>query len=336
MERASEVKYARNGDVHLAYRVLGTGPRELVLMSTWFISIEAVDDGPTMSRAIERLAGLGRIVLFDRRGVGLSDPSSPDSPPTLEQWAEDALAVCDEVGFTSPVVLRMDPSGGLIALFLAATHPHRVSALVLFNAHARVAVADDYPDGLPVTVLAERAERSVESVMHGDGALGTLAPDLAPNDPMREWWITYRRRGASPAMLRRLISLTMQTDVRPLLPAIRTPTLVMHYDASETVPVASADTLQTTSKRRGSSNSRVGAASSSSVTPKPSSGRSRSSSRAHAAVATSTGGSRRCSSPTSSRRRSVLRRLATLDGASSWTPTTEPSGVNCSDSEAWR
>src|SRR3954465_2767538 len=144
--------------------------------------------------------------------------------------ADDALAVCDAVGFTSPVVLGMDPSGGLIALFLAATQPQRVSALVLFNTQARIAVADDYPAGLSVTALAERVERSVESVMHGDAALGTLAPDLAPNDPMREWGITYRRRGASPAMLRRLISLSMQTDVRPLLPAIRAPTLVMHYD----------------------------------------------------------------------------------------------------------
>ena len=93
------------------------------------------------------IGGVGRIVLFDRRGVGLSDPSSPDSPPTLEQWAADALAVCDEVGFTSPVVLGMDPSGGLIALFLAATHPQRVGALVLFNTHARAGVADDYPRG---------------------------------------------------------------------------------------------------------------------------------------------------------------------------------------------
>jgi pimeloyl-ACP methyl ester carboxylesterase len=99
-----DVQYAKQGDVYLAYRVLGEGPRDLLLMSTWFVPIDAMIDGPTMSRALDRLSSMGRLIIFDRRGIGLSDPISPQSPPTLEQWMGDALAVLNEVGSDTATV----------------------------------------------------------------------------------------------------------------------------------------------------------------------------------------------------------------------------------------
>jgi class 3 adenylate cyclase len=236
-DSSGEVRYAKNGDVHLAYRVLGDGPRDLLLMSTWFVPIEAMIDGPSMVRAIDRLVGMGRLILFDRRGIGLSDPVSPQSPPTLEQWMSDALAILGEVGSSRPIVLGMDPSGAQVAMLLAATRPERVEALVLFNAHARVLLAPDYPIGLTEEAVRSQVDSRVQDWMSGGAGFDVVAPSVSPASPIREWWIASRRRGVSPATIRTFLLMAMTSDLRPVLPAIQAPTLVLHRSGSLSVAV---------------------------------------------------------------------------------------------------
>jgi pimeloyl-ACP methyl ester carboxylesterase len=148
-------------------------------MSTWFVPIEAIDDGLAMRRTVERLAEFGRVVMFDRRGVGLSDPILPGSPPTLEEWSSDALAVGEAVGLSSAVVLGLDPSGAQVAMYMAATHPEAVGTMILFNATGRSLSAADYPIGLDGDHMRERIERNVESFITGDAGFGLLAPAIS-------------------------------------------------------------------------------------------------------------------------------------------------------------
>jgi class 3 adenylate cyclase len=234
---SGELRYAKNGDVHLAYRVLGNGPRDLLLMSTGYVPIESIVDGPPMVRAIDRLVGMGRLILFDRRGIGLSDPVSPESPPTLEQWMNDASAILAAVGSSTPTVLGMDPSGAQVAMLLAATRPELVRALVLFNAHARLLVAPDYPIGLTEEAVRSIIESRVREWVSGGAGFDILAPSVSPASPIRDWWIASRRRGASPATIRTLLLMAMTSDLRPVLPAIQAPTLVLHRSGSLSVPV---------------------------------------------------------------------------------------------------
>jgi class 3 adenylate cyclase len=232
-----EVRYAKQGDVHLAYRVLGDGPRDLLLMSTWFVPIDAMIDGPMMSRALDRLLSMGRLILFDRRGIGMSDPISPQSPPTLEQWMGDALAVLNEVGSETATVLGLDPSGAQVAMYLAAARPERVRGLVLFNAHARLLSGPDYPIGTPRSEILDRIERIVETCVSGDAGFDMVAPSAYAMVDARGWWKTSRRRGASPATIRALLLMAMTADVTAVLGAIQAPTLVMHRSGSRTVAV---------------------------------------------------------------------------------------------------
>jgi class 3 adenylate cyclase len=232
-----EVQYAKQGDVYLAYRVLGEGPRDLLLMSTWFVPIDAMIDGPMMSRALDRLSSMGRLILFDRRGIGLSDPISPQSPPTLEQWMGDAVAVLNEVGSETATVLGLDPSGAQVAIYLAAAKPERVHDLVLFNAHARLLAGPDYPIGTPRSEMLERIERIVQTFVSGDAGFDMVAPSAHAMADARSWWTMSRRRGASPATIRALLLMAMTADVSAVLGAIQAPTLVMHRSGSRTVAV---------------------------------------------------------------------------------------------------
>jgi len=230
------VQYARNGDVHLAFRVIGEGPRDLLLMSTWFVPIEAMTEGPAARRALSRLSQMGRLIMFDRRGIGLSDPVSPHEPPTLEQWTSDALAVLDAAGSTQAVVLGLDPSGAQVAIYLAATRPDRVNALVLFNALARYLEAPDFPIGISAEAMHEAIDERIQSWISGDAGFGIVAPS-STDDALRNWWTTSRRRGASPATVRSLLEMSMSTDLRPVLPLVGVPTLTMHRTESRSVPI---------------------------------------------------------------------------------------------------
>src|SRR2546428_10457480 len=143
-----DTKYARNGEIHLAYQTLGTGPPDLFGVSSGPLShVEQIWEQPTVARVLRRLASYGRLILFDQRGTGLSDPVAPHQVPRLEEHVEDMRAILDEVGSRRAVVLGY-AAGGAPAMMFSATHPEPVESLILWTPYARLRLDDDYPIGV--------------------------------------------------------------------------------------------------------------------------------------------------------------------------------------------
>jgi class 3 adenylate cyclase len=234
---APRTRYAKSGDVHVAYHVLGDGPLDLLVLAGHFISIDSIEEEPSIARFHRRLASFSRLVRFDFRGVGLSDPLSPSSPPTIEQWVDDALAVMDAAGVARAAVFTSF-SRVKVAIMLAAMHPDRVSSLVVVNGAARWRWAPDYPVG-----RSPEEEKTVwtvfdpDAVERGIDVLALAAPSVADNEAFRAWWDRAGNRGASPAMARAIGRISDEQDVRPLLGSILAPTLVLHRRDDRAVPV---------------------------------------------------------------------------------------------------
>ena len=229
MRRWSDVKYARTGDgLHLAYQEAGEGSA-LLLLVDGFIPIESMDDEPRLAAAMERLAGFGHVIRFDRRGIGLSDRAPDGSRPTLEQWLDDAEAVLDAAECDEAVVVG-DRGGALIAIGLAALRPRRVRSMILVNGFAKFMASVDHPIGVDPQFMAETRERLFDP-QHPDGPfdiIGYLAPSAADDVRFRAWWDRAGRHGASPATARALRAAIEDLDVRDLLPQVEVPTLVIH------------------------------------------------------------------------------------------------------------
>ena len=218
-------RYAKSGDYHLAYSVTGEGPLDVLYVPTWLSQIEHLWESPKVNRFFERSAHLGRLIMFDRRGSGMSDPIM--GAPTLEEQMDDVNAVLDAAGGCEDVVLLAVMEGGPMACLYAATHPHRVRALVLYSAWARVVQSEDIPWANP----PEERDRLMEFVAEtwGTGArLDGLAPSEADDPEFRAGYAKLERLAASPNQIRILQKLIGEYDVRSVLPSIRVPTLVMH------------------------------------------------------------------------------------------------------------
>jgi class 3 adenylate cyclase len=224
----AEVHYALNGHVHIAYQVMGRGPVDLVLFNTSNLSIDSMDEEPSIARFHRRLASFSRLIRFDRRGLGLSDPVAPANPPTLEECAEDALAVMDAAGSQSAGVFSGASTPD--AILLAATNPTRVSHLVIFNGTARVLRAPDYPFGIPQRIVDQFMDvvTQTNAVEQGIDDLAIMNPSVAGDPAYRAWWVRAGRRGASPALAQAMMRVQYYSDVRALLPLVRVPTLVLH------------------------------------------------------------------------------------------------------------
>jgi len=227
-----EVRYVLNGTVHLAFRTLGRGPDLLLYPGAPLLPMESVDEEPRFRRVLERLASFARVVQFDARGIGLSDPVSPAEPPTLEQWVDDAICVLDGCG-CGEVVLFAPRDSTLQAVMLATAHPARVSKLVIVNGFARFRRTEDYPVGIPGKALDAFLESSIEGVPGtNEGTredfLSFGAPSVAGDAAFRAWWDRAGRQGASPATAKAILGVGYAADVRPLLPAISAPTLILH------------------------------------------------------------------------------------------------------------
>jgi class 3 adenylate cyclase len=223
---APHTVYAHSGDASIAYQVVGDGPIDLVLANGPCSHVEIGWDEPTTARALRRLASFSRLVLFDRRGTGLSDPVS--RPPTLEQQMDDLRAVLDDAGIERPALYGANDLG-LCALY-AATYPDDVSALVLSG----VAATGHR------TVTPEIGELIKDALENswGDGTLMRLwAPSQIGNRAFEEWWARMQRSAVSPGMARQFLEMIAQTDLRAVLPTIRVPTLVMHTTENSYIPV---------------------------------------------------------------------------------------------------
>ena len=193
---APDTQYAKNGDVHIAYRMLGKGPVDLLLMTGLFLPMEALGEDSPAARFLRRLAGFSRVILFDRRGIGLSDPISLLNPPTMEQWMQDALATADAAAAEQPAVMGVG-DGALSAVMLAATHPSRVRALVLVHGTARLAWAPDMPWGRTAEVQAAY-EAGVERDTGRGLPFERLAPSMVDDLNFQNWLADALRHGASP------------------------------------------------------------------------------------------------------------------------------------------
>jgi class 3 adenylate cyclase len=215
--------------VDIAYQVLGEGPFDLLLYSGSTIPIECVDDEPSMARFQRRLASFSRVIRFDRRGVGLSDRGSPTALPSHGDWVQDALAVLDDLGTERAAIFA--PFTGIVeGVMLAAMQSERVSGLVVVNGAARAGWAPDYPVGLPQEVAdaASAVAGDPDEVEHGYDSLAMFAPSVASNPVFRSWWDRSGNLGATPAMARWLVNVTLTIDIRDLLPRVRVPTLILH------------------------------------------------------------------------------------------------------------
>jgi len=226
---STRTRYAKSGGVDIAYQVLGDGPIDLLLGTGLIIPIDCMDEEPSMARFQRRLASFGRLIRFDRRGIGLSDRGSPSAPPTLEQEAQDSLAVLDAVGSERAAVIApmvAAPDG----LTLAATHPERVSHLVVMNGFARLMWAPDYPHGIRQRWIDDRRVVGTEpdAVDQGVDFLADVAPSVATDPAFRTWFDRAGNLGASPVMARAITAMSFDSDVRHLLPMISVPTLVIH------------------------------------------------------------------------------------------------------------
>jgi pimeloyl-ACP methyl ester carboxylesterase/DNA-binding winged helix-turn-helix (wHTH) protein len=221
---ALPVQYARNGDVNIAYQVTGSGPVDLVFVMGWVSHVEYAWKEPSFARFLGRLASFSRLILFDKRGTGLSDRVG--DLPTLEQRMEDLRAVLSAAGSRRAVLLGVSEGGPMCSLF-AATYPEQTEALIMIGTYARRLRAPDYPWA---PTYEEREAFCRDILEHWGGPVGieVRAPSMAADPAFREWWSAYLRMGAGPAAAVALTRMNAQIDVRDVLPAIRVPTLVLH------------------------------------------------------------------------------------------------------------
>lgn len=228
------IKYARSGDLYIAYQVVGEGSVDLVLAPGYpsHPTLDTWQDEPVVRRAIERLAESFRLILMDVRGFGLSDRRAL---PTMEAATDDLITVLDEVGSERPGVFAAS-SAGLFAMVSAATNPERVGGLVLFGAYAATMWSEGYPWGTKPEQRAAEVDQIVE--LWGTGAdVDLVAPSAAADDHFREWWARRQRSLAPPSALPPLFEMLATTDVRDVLHTIRVPTLVIHRTDDPIVPV---------------------------------------------------------------------------------------------------
>ena len=217
-------RYARSGDLHIAYKAAGEGPPDLVYVPTWIGQVEVFLEQPQIAAFVERLCSFSRVISFDRRGAGLSDPWA--GMPTLEDQMDDVLAVMDAAG-TERATLMGSLEGGPLAMLFAATHPDRVDSLILYATYARTRWAPDYDWPPRDDDRAVRVDALI--AQWGDGAVpAELAPSLRDDPDFQRWCGRMERYAASPGTARAVFDALGETDVRHVLPSIRVPTLVMH------------------------------------------------------------------------------------------------------------
>jgi len=224
--KRSETRYARSGDLSIAYQVVGEGPFDLVYVPGWVSNIDLMWDEPGYAAFLERLASFSRLIIFDKRGTGLSDPVPLDQLPTLEQRMDDVRAVMDAAGSARAALLGHSEGGNMCVLF-SATYPERTSALVLVGCYAKRIRSDDYP-WAPAAEDREREIEETEARWGSPDMLRALAPSKANDEAFERWVGRYLRQSASPKAAAALLRMNTQIDVREILPTIQVPTILIY------------------------------------------------------------------------------------------------------------
>jgi pimeloyl-ACP methyl ester carboxylesterase len=220
------VRYARSGNVNIAYQVVGSGPIDIVFVMGWVSHLEYFWNEPSFAAFLSRLASMARLILFDKRGTGLSDPVPISELPALDQRMLDVQAVMESAGSRRAVLLGVSEGGPLCALF-AAMHPDKTAGLVMLGSYARRLWAPDYPWG----PTAEEREEFLQSIINewgGPVGIDERAPSRALDPEFRNWWAAYLRMGASPGAAVALTRMNATVDIRNILPTITVPSLIIH------------------------------------------------------------------------------------------------------------
>jgi len=231
-----ETRYAKSGSVSIAYQVVGDGPTDLILVPGFVSHVEVAWEEPRLARFLSRLASFSRLIVFDKRGTGMSDPVA--SPPSMDERMDDIRAVMDAVGSRRATMFGVS-EGGTLSLLFASAYPDRTNSLVLYGSWARRLSGPDYPFGPSAEQLEEvigGMDRAWASGAWWDGG----QPSAADDEHHRRWWARYLRMAASPAMAQNVIRMNMRMDVRDLLPTIGQPTLILHRTGDTWIDVGHA------------------------------------------------------------------------------------------------
>ena len=231
-----ETRYATSGDINIAYQVIGTEPRDLILVPGWMSNIEVFWEEPSVARFLRRLASFSRLILFDKRGTGLSDRMG--ELPDLETRMDDVRSVMDAVGSRTATLCGYSEGGVMCALF-AASYPARTTALITIGSFARQKPAPGYA-GARTEAQQEQFLEAIQNGWGGPVGLDLRAPSMAHDERVRQWWARFLRMSASPAAALALTRMNYEIDGRHVLPAIRVPTLILHSVGDMAVDVNSS------------------------------------------------------------------------------------------------
>ena len=223
---ASPIQYAANGDIHIAYRIVGDGPLDLVIVAGAITNLELLWDLPEYRSLMEKLASFARVILFDKRGMGLSDRVHIG---TLEERMDDVRAIMDAIGSERAALVGVS-EGGPMAMLFAATYPERTRALVLCGAEVKEEITPDWPWGESTRDEFDK-ELTIENVLArwGQGlSVGYFAPSRKDDERLREFIGRLQVQSASPHDALAHMRMAFEIDVRHVVPSITTPTLVLH------------------------------------------------------------------------------------------------------------
>ncbi|MDQ3962381.1 MAG: adenylate/guanylate cyclase domain-containing protein [Actinomycetota bacterium] len=230
------VQYAKNGDINIAYQIRSDGPTDLVFVAPWFSNLDLIDSYPPAIKGTQRFAAITRLIIYDRRGSGLSDRLCGQA--TLEESVDDLLAVLDGVGSERAALFGMNESGS-VCMLAAATHPERVASLILYGTYATTLFQPDYP-WAPRPEERDAEVQLMIDTWGTEGIAGTVNPSAADDTEFIEWVAKWMRGSVSKDALPRAYELLSKTDVRHVLPSIAVPTLVLHRTKDAVVPVDNA------------------------------------------------------------------------------------------------
>ena len=228
MTEQPRTQFARNGDVHLAYQTVGTGSLDILLIDTWVHHVEAVWDFPDFARFLRRLSSFGRLIHFDRRGTGLSDPVPLDKLPDFQTQMEDVVAVLDAAGSQSTAIIGT-ADGTLVAMLLAASHPERCRSLVLFAPTAK----HEQAAGLAMERIEEALQEITDAVE--DSGVYILAPSRARDERFDRQLLRFQRNSVRQGAMAHYFRQSMLADIRDVPPKITTPTLVLNRTGNRIV-----------------------------------------------------------------------------------------------------